>query len=167
MFTIDNLYNLIKPEDNPNRVTDYDLIIGSTSSYGDESKGLIIINTLSTKILGSPVKLLKKGVWGTHSLVQTDFQIDFYISSSKDPIIHQFEANKVQEYLKGPEVKNYLKNLGASILPSYSDISFESYMNDKKEFINRSRFEFSITSFVQIGYEVDIISKLKIEGGYL
>lgn len=167
MFTIDNLYNMIKPEDNLNRVTNYELIIGSTASYGDEAEGLIVINALNTKIQGSPVKRLVNNRWCTQSIVQIDFQIDFYVGSSKDPIANQFEANKVQEYLKGPEVRNYLKALDASILPSYSEISFENYMNEKKELINRSRFEFSIVSFVEINYETDIIKNLKTEGGYL
>lgn len=165
MFQITDLYDLLKPEGDEDSITSYEVIFGALGGFGDEAKGLIIINLISLVPLSNSIKrYMGNNQWVTQSMIQMNLQMDFYRGSEHHDLRYTLdESAKIQEFLKGPTVRNFLKKRNAEILPNYNNLNFDSYQNDKREFITRSGFEFSLISYVEKEYENVIIDKIKFE----
>lgn len=185
MFSSANLYNLFKPCNNPNLITDYNVIIGGTLLTADLDKGAIILNLVSNENITSQEKDFKniiideveksnenqndletnlKGYIKEYSYIQSNFQVDFYKVNSKNAkvIEAELEAIKLREWLKSFETMEYLRKLNAFILPCYSAINFTSELYNKK-FVNRAFFDFSIISVAEIKEEVGLYEKALLD----
>mgnify|MGYP006923041772 CR=1 FL=1 len=53
MFSSSNIYKLFKPEQEPNLITDYEMIIDGTAVTANSHKGVILVNVLSSKAVTS------------------------------------------------------------------------------------------------------------------
>ena len=179
MFSSANLYNLFKPEKNPDLITDYDVIIGGTLLTANFDKGAIILNLISSNNVTSQYKdflnpivskkenedgeIIAEASIKEYSYIQSNYQIDIYKvnPANVNYIETEIVALKIREWLKSLETIEYLKTLHATILPCYSNISYTSELYNKK-FVNRAFFDFSIISIANIEEAVDAIEKVLI-----
>ena len=53
MFSSSNIYKLFKPENEPELITAYEVIIGGTALTANFHKGVILVNVLSSKAVTS------------------------------------------------------------------------------------------------------------------
>lgn len=158
MFSIRDFYDLIKTPDN--EITNYDLIIGNSGSFGDHLKGLWIIHQLNSKVLASPYKIkIDDNTYKQATRIQFDFQFDFYISmETVDEVF--IETEKMKSYLASPIFRQKLAQLNSEILPVYSITNYSSETLETNEFLNRGNFEISIITSSEIDMEIDIINKI-------
>ena len=135
LFSSSNLYNLLKPESNPELITSYEVVIGGTALPANMEKGVIIIHPLSSRPVSSQFKdfntILEPVTEGEPykipemSALQLDYQCDIYKINDLNALEIQaeVEAHKIREWLSGMESTEYLAGLKAQILPIYSQLT--------------------------------------------
>ena len=169
MFSLKDCYDLFKAEGHS--ITDYELILGGFKYAPNLNKGAIIISLINSEILTSQSKewlsnandsdlaLVKES-----SFIQLNFQLDCYKANDDnvDKIQAFHECFKLQEWLKGLYVSDYLRGLDSEILPNYSVIQFTTEAVDNK-LINRAFFEFSIVTKHEISEFDNVIDSIAIE----
>lgn len=173
MFSSSRIYGLFKPEQIPDLITSYEVVIGGTILPAKLKKGVILVTPLFSKVITSQYNDLQsleyKAESDTYSIKQSSYientyQVDLYKINDKNAQVIQveIEAYKVREWLKSYEVSEYLANLEATILPIYDNIRFSSELLNK-ELVNRASFEMKIISIVEISEITEVADKAKIE----
>ena len=175
LFSSSNLYNLLKPESNPELITSYEVVIGGTALPANMEKGVIIIHSLSSRPVSSQFKdfntILEPTAEGEPykipemSALQLDYQCDIYKINDLNALEIQaeVEAHKIREWLCGMESTEYLAGLKAQILPIYSQLRFSSELLPTQQFANRVSFDFSILSTKIIKEWVNVVDKAIIK----
>ena len=175
LFSSSNLYNLLKPESNPELITSYEVVIGGTALPANMEKGVIIIHPLSSRPVSSQFKdfntILEPTAEGEPykipemSALQLDYQCDIYKINDLNALEIQaeVEAHKIREWLCGMESTEYLAGLKAQILPIYSQLRFSSELLPTQQFANRVSFDFSILSTKIIQEWVNVVDKAIIK----
>lgn len=163
MFELKNLYNMLKPAENADLITDYEVIIGQIRYSAPFIKGVIVLSLVNSQVLTSSAKHFNAegdfiGI-SESSYIQQNFQLDVYkLNDENATEIQAFsEALKLQEWLKGFYVREYLQGFESEILPNYANINFTAEMVDGV-LVNRAFFDFSIISKITINE--------KSEGGF-
>ena len=175
LFSSNNLYNLLKPESNPELITSYEVVIGGTTLPANMEKGVIIIHPLSSRPVSSQFKDFNTILEPTAedepykipemSALQLDYQCDIYKINDLNALEIQaeVEAHKIREWLSGMESTEYLAGLKAQILPIYSQLRFSSELLPTQQFANRVSFDFSILSTKIIQEWVNVVDKAIIK----
>lgn len=175
LFSSSNLYNLLKPESNPELITSYEVVIGGTALPANMEKGVIIIHPLSSRPVSSQFKdfntILEPTAEGEPyriaemSALQLDYQCDIYKINDLNALEIQaeVEAHKIREWLCGMESTEYLAGLKAQMLPIYSQLRFSSELLPTQQFANRVSFDFSILSTKIIQEWVNVVDKAIIK----
>ena len=175
LFSSSNLYDLLKPESNPELITSYEVVIGGTALPANMEKGVIIIHPLSSRPVSSQFKdfntILEPTAEGEPykiaemSALQLDYQCDIYKINDLNALEIQaeVEAHKIREWLCGMESTEYLAGLKAQILPIYSQLRFSSELLPTQQFANRVSFDFSILSTKIIQEWVNVVDKAIIK----
>lgn len=175
LFSSSNLYNLLKPESNPELITSYEVVIGGTALPANMEKGVIIIHPLSSRPVSSQFKDFDTIFEPTAedepykiaemSALQLDYQCDIYKINDLNALEIQaeVEAHKIREWLCGMESTEYLAGLKAQILPIYSQLRFSSELLPTQQFANRVSFDFSILSTKIIQEWVNVVEKAIIK----
>ena len=175
LFSSSNLYNLLKPESNPELITSYEVVIGGTALPANMEKGVIIIHPLSSRPVSSQFKDFDTILEPTAesepykipemSALQLDYQCDIYKINDLNALEIQaeVEAHKIREWLCGMESTEYLAGLKAQILPIYSQLRFSSELLPTQQFANRVSFDFSILSTKIIKEWVNVVDKAIIK----
>lgn len=173
MFSTSYIYKLFKPENNPELITAYEVVIGGTILPAKLKTGVILVTPLFSKAITSQYNDLQSLEYNaeadTYSIKQSSYieniyQIDIYKINDKNAQVIQaeVEAYKLREWLKSYEVSEYLANLKADILPIYDNIRFSSELLNK-ELVNRASFEMKIISRVEISENTQVADKAKIK----
>lgn len=172
MINLLDLYNLIKPKNDPNLFTTYPLIIGGTATVTKLDRGAWVLNLINSKTLTKSDKILRKigdsFFEDQSSIIQSTYQLDFFKSFDNKIDTNlkiQEEAIKMREWLNGYEVAEYLKGLGGEILPTLGNIDFTFELSDTKTALGRARFDFVIVSTQEVSIEVKTADKAIIEKG--
>lgn len=172
LFSSSNLYNLLKPESNPELITSYEVVIGGTALPANMEKGVIIIHPLSSRPVSSQFKdfstILEPTAEGEPyeipemSALQLDYQCDIYKINDLNALEIQaeVEAHKIREWLSGMQCTEYLAGLKAQMLPIYTPLRFTSELLPTQQFANRVSFDFSILSMKIIKEWVDVIDEV-------
>lgn len=175
LFSSSNLYDLLKPESNPELITNYEVVIGGTALPANMEKGVIIIHPLSSRPVSSQFKDFNTILEPTAedepykipemSALQLDYQCDIYKINDLNALEIQaeVEAHKIREWLCGMESTEYLAGLKAQILPIYSQLRFSSELLPTQQFANRVSFDFSILSTKIIQEWVNVVDKAIIK----
>lgn len=176
MFDSENLYNLLKPKENPNLITTYEVIIGGGGISANFNKGVIVLNLLQSRPVSSNIRKFKdldkkefvkeKEHYSTikeYSFIQADYQMDIYKKNAQNILFIECEreANKIKQWLNSYEVAEYLTSLDCEILPAYSITQFSNEMIENK-LVQRASFDFSIISKVEISEVVGVVDKATI-----
>lgn len=173
MFSTSYIYKLFKPEQNPNLITSYEIVIGGTILPAKLKSGVILVTPLFSKAVTSQYNDLKSLKYDdetdTYSInqssyIENTYQLDIYKINDKNAQVIQaeVEAYKLREWLKSYEVSEYLTELKADILPIYDNIRFSSELLNK-ELVNRASFEMKIISKIEISENTQVADKAKIE----
>lgn len=172
LFSSSNLYNLLKPESNPELITSYEVVIGGTALPANMEKGVIIIHPLSSRPVSSQFKdfstILEPVTEGEPyeipemSALQLDYQCDIYKINDLNALEIQAEteAHKIREWLSGMQCTEYLARLKAQMLPIYTPLRFTSELLPTQQFANRVSFDFSILSMKIIKEWVNVIDEV-------
>lgn len=169
MFSLKDCYDLFKADGHS--ITDYELILGGFKYAPNLNKGVVIISLVNSEILTSQSKVWQSNpndsdtaLVSESSVIQLNFQLDCYKANDDNvDIIQAFhECFKLQEWLKGLYVYDYLRGLNSEILPNYSVIQFTTEAVDNKV-INRAFFEFSIVTKNKISEVDNVIDSVAIE----
>ena len=172
LFSSSNLYNLLKPESNPELITSYEVVIGGTALPANMEKGVIIIHPLSSRPVSSQFKDFSTILEPTAedkpyeipemSALQLDYQCDIYKINDLNALEIQaeVEAHKIREWLCGMESTEYLAELKAQMLPIYTPLRFTSELLPTQQFANRVSFDFSILSMKIIKEWVNVIDEV-------
>ena len=172
MFSSSNIYKLFKPEQEPELITAYEVIIGGTALTANFHKGVILVNVLSSKAITSQYNDIKNinhdiemDIYSISqsSYIETKYQIDIYKINAKNAqvIEAEVEAFKIKEWLKSYTISEYLESINAGILPFYGDIRFSSeFLN--KDLVNRASFDISIISKIEIKEPTAVADKALI-----
>lgn len=169
MFSLKDCYDLFKAQGHS--ITDYELILGGFKYAPNLNKGVVIISLVNSEILTSQSKEWQSNpndndtaLVRESSVIQLNFQLDCYKANDDNvDIIQAFhECFKLQEWLKGLYVRDYLRGLNSEILPNYSVIQFTTEAVDNKV-INRAFFEFSIVTKNEISEIDNVIDSVAIE----
>ena len=172
LFSSSNLYNLLKPESNPELITSYEVVIGGTALPANMEKGVIIIHPLSSRPVSSQFKdfdtILEPTAEGEPykiaemSALQLDYQCDIYKINDLNALEIQAEteAHKIREWLSGMQCTEYLAGLKAQMLPIYTPLRFSSELLPTQQFANRVSFDFSILSMKIIKEWVNVIDEV-------
>lgn len=172
LFSSSNLYNLLKPESNPELITSYEVVIGGTALPANMEKGVIIIYPLSSRPVSSQFKdfstILEPVTEGEPyeipemSALQLDYQCDIYKINDLNALEIQaeIEAHKIREWLSGMQCTEYLAGLKAQMLPIYTPLRFTSELLSTQQFANRVSFDFSILSMKIIKEWVNVIDEV-------
>ena len=172
LFSSSNLYNLLKPESNPELITSYEVVIGGTALPANMEKGVIIIHPLSSRPVSSQFKdfstILEPKTEGEPyeipemSALQLDYQCDIYKINDLNALEIQAEteAHKIREWLCGMKSTEYLARLKAQMLPIYTPLRFSSELLPTQQFANRVSFDFSILSMKIIKEWVNVIDEV-------
>ena len=172
MFSSSNIYKLFKPEQEPNLITAYEVIIGGTALTANFHKGVILVNVLSSKAVTSQYNDITKlnhddetDIYSINqsSHIETKYQIDIYKINAKNAqvIEAEVEAFKIREWLKSYTISEYLDSINADILPFYGEIRFSSeFLN--KDLVNRASFDISIISKIEIKEPTAVADKALI-----
>ena len=175
LFSSSNLYNLLKPESNPELITRYEVVIGGTALPANMEKGVIIIHPLSSRPVSSQFKdfstILEPKTEGEPyeipemSALQLDYQCDIYKINDLNALEIQAEteAHKIREWLSGMQCTEYLAGLKAQMLPIYTPLRFTSELLPTQQFANRVSFDFSILSTKIIKEWVNVVDKAIIK----
>ena len=175
LFSSSNLYNLLKPESNPELITSYEVVIGGTALPANMEKGVIIIHPLSSRPVSSQFKdfstILEPKAEGEPyeipemSALQLDYQCDIYKINDLNvlEIQAEIEAHKIREWLSGMQCTEYLAGLKAQMLPIYTPLRFSSELLPTQQFANRVSFDFSILSTKIIQEWVNVVDKAIIK----
>ena len=100
MFSSSNIYKLFKPENEPNLITAYEVIIGGTALTANFHKGVILVNVLSSKAVTSQyndiTKLNHDSEMDIYSIsqssyIETKYQIDIYKINAKNAQVIEAE----------------------------------------------------------------------------
>ncbi|TLD85792.1 hypothetical protein [Helicobacter sp. MIT 05-5294] len=176
MFSSENLYQLLKPKDNQDLITNYEVVIGGGGISANFNKGVIILNFLQSKPVSSNIRSFKdldkkeflQGLEhysrvSEYSFVQSDYQIDVYKKNAQNILFIECEkeALKIRQWLNSYEVLEYLRDLESEILPAYSVIRFSNEMIENK-LVQRASFDFSIITKVEISEAVGVVDKATI-----
>lgn len=180
MFNSANLYELFKPENLPDLITSYEVVIGGTALPANLEKGVIVLTPLNSQPFSSHDNHYQKPFFGDNenqpelkipetSILQTRYQCDIYKVNSKNAEIIEAEAEcyKVREWLMSMECAEYLDGLGAEILPLYEGISFSVEYTSNKKLVNRASFDFFIISTNEIQERVNEIAIFNINSTIL
>lgn len=173
MFSSSDIYGLFKPEQIPDLITSYEVVIGGTILPAKLKKGVILVTPLFSKVITSQYNDLQNLEYNAESdtysikqssYIENTYQVDLYKINDKNALVIQveIEAYKVREWLKSYGVSEYLANLKAAILPIYDNIRFSSELLNK-ELVNRASFEMKIISIVEISEITEVADKAKIE----
>lgn len=173
MFNSSYIYKLFKPENSPNLITSYEVVIGGTILPAKLKSGVILVTPLFSKAVTSQYNDLQSLKYDdetdTYSInqssyIENTYQLDIYKINDKNAQVIQaeVEAYKLREWLKSYEVSEYLAELKADILPIYDNIRFSSELLNK-ELVNRASFEMKIISRVEISENTQVADKAKIE----
>lgn len=171
MFNHFDLYQILKPKNNPDFYTKYPIILGGTSTALNLNDGVWILNVIASSIetRGAIDKIQKGDKWFERQweLVKTSYQLDFY--KSFDPAadfenVVQIEAMRMREWLKSVEVGSELKRMDAEIAPITSSITFSSEIAEGNFTLNRANFDFMIFSKQSIELEIETFDKIKLKG---
>lgn len=173
MFSSSYIYRLFKPEQNPNLITAYEVVIGGTILPAKLKTGVILVTPLFSKAVTSQYNNLQSLEYNDEtdaysikqsSYIENTYQLDIYKINDKNAQVIQaeVEAYKVREWLKSYEVSEYLAKLKADILPIYDNIRFSSELLNK-ELVNRASFEMKIISRVEISEITEVADKAKID----
>lgn len=172
MFSSSNIYKLFKPEQEPNLITAYEVIIGGTALTANFHNGVILVNVLNSKAVTSQYNDIKNinhddetGIYSIKqsSYIETKYQIDIYKINAKNAqvIEAEIEAYKIREWLKSYTISEYLESINADILPFYGEIRFSSeFLN--KDLVNRASFDISIISKIEIKEPTTVADKALI-----
>ena len=172
LFSSSDLYNLLKPESNPELITSYEVVIGGTALPANMEKGVIIIHPLSSRPISSQFKdfntILEPTAEGEPykiaemSALQLDYQCDIYKINDLNALEIQaeIEAHKIREWLSGMQCTEYLAGLKAQMLPIYTPLRFSSELLPTQQFANRVSFDFSILSTKIIKEWVNVIDEV-------
>ena len=172
LFSSSNLYNLLKPESNPELITSYEVVIGGTALPANMEKGVIIIHPLSSRPVSSQFKdfstILEPKTEDEPyeipemSALQLDYQCDIYKINDLNvlEIQAEIEAHKIREWLSGMQCTEYLAGLKAQMLPIYTPLRFSSELLPTQQFANRVSFDFSILSMKIIKEWVNVIDEV-------
>ena len=172
LFSSSNLYNLLKPESNPELITSYEVVIGGTALPANMEKGVIIIHPLSSRPVSSQFKDFNTILEPTAedepykiaemSALQLDYQCDIYKINDLNALEIQaeIEAHKIREWLSGMQCTEYLAELKAQMLPIYTPLRFTSELLPTQQFANRVSFDFSILSMKIIKEWVNVIDEV-------
>ena len=172
LFSSSNLYNLLKPESNPELITSYEVVIGGTALPANMEKGVIIIYPLSSRPVSSQFKdfstILEPKTEDEPyeipemSALQLDYQCDIYKINDLNvlEIQAEIEAHKIREWLSGMQCTEYLAGLKAQMLPIYTPLRFSSELLPTQQFANRVSFDFSILSTKIIQEWVNVIDEV-------
>ena len=172
LFSSSNLYNLLKPESNPELITSYEVVIGGTALPANMEKGVIIIYPLSSRPVSSQFKdfstILEPKTEDEPyeipemSALQLDYQCDIYKINDLNvlEIQAEIEAHKIREWLSGMQCTEYLAGLKAQMLPIYTPLRFSSELLPTQQFANRVSFDFSILSMKIIKEWVNVIDEV-------
>ena len=172
LFSSSNLYNLLKPESNPELITSYEVVIGGTALPANMEKGVIIIHPLSSRPVSSQFKDFNTILEPTAedepykipemSALQLDYQCDIYKINDLNALEIQaeIEAHKIREWLSGMQCTEYLAGLKAQMLPIYTPLRFTSELLPTQQFANRVSFDFSILSMKIIKEWVNVIDEV-------
>lgn len=176
MFDSANLYNLLKPKENPNLITKYNVIIGGGGISADFNKGVIVLNLLQSHPVSSNIKKFKDldkkefvenekhySTIREYSFIQADYQLDIYKKNAQNILFVECEreVNKIKQWLNSYEAAEYLASLDSEILPAYATTSFFNEMIENK-LVQRASFDFSIISRVEISENVGVVDKATI-----
>lgn len=171
MIDLLSLYAMIKPQSDPNAYTQYDLIIGATSTAHNLNEGVWILNLISSQVLTKGDKFLEQRgdifFEIQRSIISTTYQLDFYKAfdnTSDTSFLVQTEAIKMREWLNGIEFAQYLKGVGGEILPAIGGISFTSELSDTKSMLSRASFDFEIVSYQNVEKQVAVAEDAKLKG---
>lgn len=173
MFSSSYIYGLFKPENNPELITSYEVVIGGTILPAKLKSGVILVTPLFSKAVTSQYNDLQSLEYNAEtdtyaikqsSYIENTYQLDIYKINDKNAQVIQaeVEAYKLREWLKSYEVSEYLAELKADILPIYDNIRFSSELLNK-ELVNRASFEMKIISRVEISETTQIADKAKIQ----
>ena len=172
MFSSANIYKLFKPDEEPELITSYEVIIGGTALTANFHKGVILVNAINSKAITSQYNDLtninhdaEKGIYSIwqSSYIETRYQVDIYKINAKNALYieAEIEAFKIREWLKSYTISEYLESLNAGILPFYGDIRFSSeFLN--KDLVNRASFDISILSKIEIQEKTKVANKALI-----
>ena len=172
MFSSSNIYKLFKPENEPDLITAYEVIIGGTALTANFHKGVILVNVLSSKAITSQYNDIKNinhddetNIYTIKqsSYIENTYQIDIYKINAKNAqvIEAEIEAYKIREWLKSYAISEYLDSINADILPFYGEIRFSSeFLN--KDLVNRASFDISIISKIEIQEPTAVADKALI-----
>lgn len=173
MFSSSHIYGLFKPEQTPDLITSYEVVIGGTILPAKLKKGVILVTPLFSKAITSQYNDLQSLEYNAESdtysinqssYIENTYQVDLYKINDKNALVIQaeIEAYKLREWLKSYGVSEYLANLEATILPIYDNIRLSSELLNK-ELVNRASFEMKIISIVEISEITEVADKAKIE----
>ena len=173
MFSSSHIYGLFKPEQIPDLITSYEVVIGGTILPAKLKKGVILVTPLFSKVITSQYNDLQNLEYNAESdtysikqssYIENTYQVDLYKINDKNAQVIQaeIEAYKVREWLKSYEVSGYLAKLEATILPIYDNIRLSSELLNK-ELVNRASFEMKIISIAEISEITEVADKAKIE----
>lgn len=175
MFSTENLYNLFKPKDKEDLITNYQIVIGGTVLPADLENGCIILNPILSEVVTNQYKDLQNLITpliepldyafiNESSIIKLTYQVDVYKVNAPSLmyIEAEREAIKLREWLKSFETIEYLESLNSQILPCYSPISFSSELYNKK-FANRATFDFEIITLTNIQEKTAVADKIIIE----
>ena len=165
MFDSSKIYKMLKPESNPNLITNLPVFIGGTTAVTDLINGAIIVHLINNKPITSQYKNMQDINLDNErgsSKVELTFQLDVYKQNAKNLKYIEVEREiiKIQEWLKSFEVQEYLESLDAEILPNYSLVRHIPNVEHNSTFTNRASFDFVIISNNSIFEKVTIIDKI-------
>lgn len=167
MIDILFLYKLIKPESDPDSLTQYPLIIGGTDTNANLENGLWVLNLISSSILSMGEKFVE--IEGDDMFqvqrkkIRTAYQLDFYKSFDNAIDLNQVvqvEAMRMREWLGSYSLASFLRENDAEISPVINPIAFTTSLSENKQTLNRARLEFDIFSFEGIRVKIKEVKEI-------
>ena len=163
MFNSEHLYNLFKPKENPNLITNFNVIIGGGGISADFNKGVIVLNLLQSRPVSSNIRKFDRLEDKEYSFIESFYQADIYKRNAQNILFIECEkeASKIKQWLNSYEVAEYLYSLDSEILPAYSIMQFSNEIIENK-LVQRASFDFSIITRVEISETVGVVDKATI-----
>lgn len=168
------LYDILKPESNPDAYTEYPLILGGSDTTISLEKGAWVLNPLNSKAETKPFLFVMQeedqAIECQRRVISTNYQLDFYKSFDNGvdhELVTQKEAVSMQAWLNSQEVGLALLNIDGEILPVQDSITYTSELGLNKVVLNRASFDFTILSYELIGVDVELLEKINLQGGFI
>ena len=163
MLDFEALYNAVS------KGSVFKVIFGGTALPADFENGTILLTPLTAKPLTRSDRIFKEidsegNIYQKSKDIVT-IQCDIYKINKPNInyIEAQVEALRMQEFLKGFDVSEILKEAKMEILPNFENIQFLVEYGDSKELINRATFTFSVIIENKIKQKVDFFDKISFE----